>query len=91
MNDVDEEWWAEQDRRMRLLEKLRKAFIYLAGMALCAAFLFVLLFVLFQCRNTLNSKAISLIMDSHLINQLHYLLCRLFRSVENIVHDFIPL
>ena len=40
----DEEWWAEQDRRMRLLEKLRKAFIYLAGMALCAAFLFVLLF-----------------------------------------------
>ena len=29
---------------MRLLEKLRKAFIYLVGMALCAAFLFVLLF-----------------------------------------------
>ena len=50
----DEEWWAEQDRRMRLLEKLRKAFIYLAGMALCAAFLFVLLF--FGVRNIGEGK-----------------------------------
>ena len=50
----DEEWWAEQDRRMRLLEKLRKAFIYLAGMALCAAFLFVLLF--FGVRNMGEGK-----------------------------------
>ena len=54
MNDADEEWWAEQDRRMRLLEKLRKAFIYLAGMALCAAFLFVLLF--FGVRNMGEGK-----------------------------------
>ena len=54
MNDADEEWWAEQDRRMRLLEKLRKAFIYLAGMALCAALLFVLLF--FGVRNIGEGK-----------------------------------
>ena len=50
----DEEWWAEHDRRMRLLEKLRKAFIYLVGMALCAAFLFVLLF--FGVRNMGEGK-----------------------------------
>ena len=54
MNDAEEEWWAEQDRRMRFLEKLRKAFIYLAGMALCAAFLFVLLF--FGVRNMGEGK-----------------------------------